>query len=56
METGGPDNFQKAVYVGWLTTLCQLKSSKTRSTSQQEIHNTPHGKPKIVKVQSASGE
>jgi hypothetical protein len=25
-------------------------------TSQQEIHRAPHGKPKTVNVQSASGE
>jgi predicted dehydrogenase len=29
---------------------------KKRPTSQQEIHRAPHGKPKTVKVQSASGE
>jgi predicted dehydrogenase len=30
--------------------------SKKRPTSQQEIHRAPHGKPKTVNVQSASGE
>jgi predicted dehydrogenase len=29
---------------------------KKRPTSQQEIHREPHGKPKTVKVRSASGE